>query len=121
MVASKLLSGSIALKEGKINDAIIDFSEAVYVEQNMVYNEPRDWLLNPKHYLGTAYLADKDGFNAEKIFKADLLNNSENGWALYGLYKALLLQKKNAEAAKVLARHKIAFSKADIKITSPVY
>ena len=121
VVASKLLSGSIALKEGKINDAIIDFSEAVYVEQNMVYNEPRDWLLNPKHYLGTAYLADKDGFNAEKIFKADLLNNRENGWALYGLYKALLLQKKNAEAAKVLARHKIAFSKADIKITSPVY
>ena len=121
VVASKLLSGSIALKEGKINDAIIDFSEAVYVEQNMVYNEPRDWLLNPKHYLAAAYLADGDGFNAEKILKADLLNNNENGWALYGLYKALLLQKKNAEAAKVLARHKIAFSKADIKITSPVY
>ncbi len=121
VVAGKLLSGTIALKEKKINDAIIDFSEAVYIEQNMVYNEPRDWMLNPKHFLGNAYLADKDGFNAEKIFGKDLENNNENGWALYGLYKALLLQKKTAEAAKVLVRFKIAFNKADIKITSPVY
>ena len=121
VVASKLLSGTIALKEKKINDAIIDFSAAVNVEQNMVYNEPRDWLLNPKHYLGNAQLADGNGINAEKTFNADLKNNHENGWALYGLYKALLLQKKNPETAKVLARFKAAFSKADIKITSPVY
>ena len=87
----------------------------------MVYNEPRDWLLNPKHYLGNAYLEDKDGVNAEKVFRKDLLNNNGNGWALFGLYKALLLQKKTAEAAKVLVRFKIAFNKADIKITSPVY
>jgi tetratricopeptide (TPR) repeat protein len=121
VVAQKILSGTIALKEGKINDAIIDFAEAVNVEQHMVYNEPRDWLLNPKHYLGNAYLADKDGFKAEQIFNADLKNNNENGWALYGLYKALLLQKKTAEAAKVLARFKTAFAKADVKITSSVY
>jgi len=121
VVASKLLSGTIALKEKKINDAIIDFSEAVNVEQNMVYNEPRDWLLNPKHFLGNAYLADKDGLNAEKVFKKDLLNNNENGWALFGLYKALLLQKKTAEASKILVKFRIAFNKADIKITSPVY
>jgi hypothetical protein len=40
---------------------------------------------------------------------------------LYGLYKSLLAQKKNVEAAKVLARYKIAFVKADIKISSPVF
>jgi len=49
------------------------------------------------------------------------LNNNENGWALYGLHKALLLQKKNTEAAKVLARYKTAFSKTDMKVTSSVY
>ena len=121
VIASKLLSGTIAMKEKKINDAIIDFSEAVYVEQNMVYNEPRDWLLNPKHYLGKAYLEDGDGFKAEKIFKSDLQNNNENVWALFGLHKALLLQKKNVEAGKVMARFKTAFRKADIKIVSSVY
>jgi len=121
VIAQKLLSGSIALKEGKRNDAIIDYSEAVNVEQNMVYNEPRDWLLNPKHYLGKAQLADGDGFNAEKTFMADLKNNNENGWSLFGLNKALLMQNKFNDAAQVLARFKLAFNKSDIKIQSPAY
>jgi tetratricopeptide (TPR) repeat protein len=121
IVASKILSGSIALKSGKTNDAITDFTEAVKVEQKMIYNEPRDWLLNPKHWLGKAYLVAGDGSNAEKTFNADLQNNNDNGWALYGLNKALLMQKKYNEAAPVLTRYKKAFSKADIKITSSVF
>jgi tetratricopeptide (TPR) repeat protein len=121
IVASKILSGSIALKSGKTNDAITDFTEAVKVEQKMIYNEPRDWLLNPKHWLGKAYLVAGDGFNAEKTFNADLQNNNNNGWALFGLNKALLMQKKYNEAAPVLTRYKKAFNKADINILSPVY
>ena len=121
VVASNLLSGSIALKIGKTNDAIADFTKAVSVEQDMVYNEPRDWLLNPKQWLGKAYLFAGDGSNAEKTFRSDLQNNNENGWALYGLNKALLMQKKYNDAAPVLTRYKTAFDKADIKITSPVY
>lgn len=121
VVASKLLSGSIALRLGQTNEAITDFTKAVSVEQTMVYNEPRDWLLNPKQWLGRAYLTAGDGSNAEKTFQSDLQNNNENGWALYGLNKALLMQKKYNEAAPVLTRFKTAFGKADIKITSPVY
>ena len=121
VVASKLLSGTIALKSGKTNEAIIDFTDAVNVEQKMIYNEPRDWLLNPGQWLGTAYLVAGDGSNAEKTFNADLQNNNNNGWALYGLNKALLMQKKYNEAAAVLTRYNKAFSKADIKILSPVY
>ena len=121
IVASKLLSGTIALKSGKTNDAIIDLTEAVNVEKKMIYNEPRDWLLNPGQWLGKAYLVAGDGSNAEKTFNADLQNNNDNGWALYGLNKALMIQKKYNEAAPVLTRFKKAFSKADIKILSPVY
>jgi len=120
-VASKLLSGTIALKSGKATDAIKELTEAVRVEQNMIYNEPRDWLLNPKHWLGKAYLVAGDGPNAEMTFKADLQNNNDNGWALYGLNKACLMQKKYNEAAPALARYKKAFSKADINILSPIY
>ena len=120
-VASKLLSGTIALKSGKATDAIKELTEAVRVEQNMIYNEPRDWLLNPKHWLGKAYLVAGDGSNAEKTFNEDLQNNNNNGWALFGLNKALLMQKKYNEAAPVLTRYKKAFNKADINILSPVY
>ena len=120
-VASKLLSGSMALKSGNATDAIKDLTEAVKVEQNMIYNEPRDWLLNPKQWLGKAYLFAGDGSNAEMTFTADLQNNNNNGWALYGLNKAFLMQKKYNEAARVLAKYKKAFSKADITLLSPVY
>lgn len=120
-VASKLLSGTIALKQKITSTAIIDYSQAVYVEQEMVYNEPRDWLLNPYPYLGAAYLADGDWYNAQRNFEADLKQNNENGWSLYGLYQCNVMAKKTAEASKAMTRHKTAFAKADIKITASVY
>jgi len=120
-VAHFLLLGIIHEDKKLYDGAVKYYKMADSVEATMVYNEPRDWLLNPKHYLGHAYLLKGDGVVAEKVFRKDLLNNNENGWALYGLYKALLLQKKTAEASKAMARYKAAFTKADIKIISPVY
>ena len=120
-VAHHLLLGIIHEDKKLYDGAIRHYKIADSIELNMVYNEPRDWLLNPKHFLGNAYLLKGNGANAEKVFRKDLLNNNENGWALFGLYKALQLQKRSAEAAKVMARFKTAFSKADIKIESPVY
>jgi tetratricopeptide (TPR) repeat protein len=120
-VAHFLLLGIVHEDKKLYDGAVKYYKMADSAEATMVYNEPRDWLLSPKHYLGNAYLLKGDGTNAEKVFKKDLLNNSENGWALYGLYKALLLQKKTVEASKAMARYKAAFAKSDIKITSPVY
>lgn len=121
LVAENLLKGTIALKEKRMVEAVEAFTKATSIEENMVYNEPRDWLLNPKHYLGNAYLETGDGMNAEKVFQKDLMNNNENGWALMGLYKALFIQKKNTEAESVLLRFKKAFGTTDIRTISPVY
>jgi tetratricopeptide (TPR) repeat protein len=120
-VAHGILAGAIALKEKNFEKAIASFQHAVETEESMVYNEPRDWVLNPKHYLGNAYLNAGQWKNAESTFKKDLLNNNENGWALFGLYSSLIGQRRKADADKVLVRFKKAFDKADIKITSSVY
>jgi tetratricopeptide (TPR) repeat protein len=120
-VAHFLLLGIIHEDKKLYDGAVKYYKMADSVEATMVYNEPRDWLLSPKHYLGNAYLLKGDGVNAEKVFEKDLLNNNENGWALYGLYRSFILQKKTAEASKAMARYKAAFNKADIKISSPVY
>lgn len=119
-VAENLLAGTIALKEKKYSEAIVAFEEAAVTEETMVYNEPRDWLLNPKHYLGNAYLKANRAKDAAETFERDLLNNRENGWALYGLWQAFSKQRKTTDAAKVMVRYKKAFSKADIKLTAPV-
>ena len=120
-IAEQLLSGTIALSEQHNDLAIAAFQKAVTIEENMVYNEPRDWLLNPKHYLGNALLKAGRYAAAKQIFLADLKNNSENGWALYGAWQALTAEKNKAEADKMLVRFRKAFAKADIKITSAVF
>lgn len=121
VIAENLLAGTIALKENRMSDAIAAMNKDVITEENMVYNEPRDWMLNPKHYLGNVFLFNGEGEKAEEVFKKDLLNNNENGWALYGIYKALLIQKKNSEALKLIGRFYKAFGNADIKIEAPVF
>jgi tetratricopeptide (TPR) repeat protein len=115
IVAENLLAGTLALKEDNIPAAIAAFSKAVATEENMVYNEPRDWLLNPRHYLGNALLKAGQWQDAEKTFREDLLINNENGWALSGLQQSLEGQKKFTEAKKVAVRFGRAFAKADIQ------
>ena len=121
VVAEHLLLGTIALKEKRFKDAIAAFEKAVTTDDMIVYNEPRDWLLNSKHYLGNAYIAIGNGTKAEEIFLKDLEYNNENGWALFGLQKALLMQKKIKETAAVQIRFKKAFTKADVKLTRAVF
>jgi tetratricopeptide (TPR) repeat protein len=119
--AENILIGSIALKEKKYTDAIVAFEEAVVTEENMVYDEPRDWMLNPKHFLGNAYLKAGRLREARETFEMDLLNNKENGWALFGLWQTLTAEKKTIQANKVLLRFRKAFAKADIKLYGPVF
>ena len=121
VAAENILIGTIALKEKRFSDAIAAFEEAVVTEENMVYNEPRDWMLNPKHYQGNAFLLAGRAREAREIFEKDLQNNQENGWSLYGTWQALKKERKNAEAVRILTRYKKAFSKADVKISAAVF
>ena len=121
IIAENILIGTIALKERKFSDAIAAFEEAVVTEENMVYNEPRDWMLNPKHYLGDVLIKAKRTKEAKEILLKDLLNNNENGWALFGLWQANTIEKKSAEANKLLTWFRKAFDKADVKLYGPVF
>jgi tetratricopeptide (TPR) repeat protein len=120
-VAEQILLGIIHQDKDLKDGAIRHFMMADSIESNMVYNEPRDWLLNPKHYLGDAYIKAGRYDDAIKILQKDLLNNNENGWALFGIWQALTAEKKTTEATKVLARFRKAFDKADIKLYGPVF
>ena len=121
VIAENLLAGSIALAGNRQDEAIERFKKAVTAEENMVYNEPRDWLLNPKHYLGNTYLKAGQWEAAKAIFEKDLLNNNENGWALMGLYQSLTAGKKKAEAQRVYARYQKAFLHSDIRLQNAVF
>jgi tetratricopeptide (TPR) repeat protein len=114
VIAENMLQGTIALKKENYENAIKYFTIAVEREKAMVYNEPRDWLLNPKYYLANAYFRAGNWKEAERIFNEDLKDNNENVWSLAGLYKTLKQQKRNYEATKAATRLKKAAASSDV-------
>ena len=112
-VALETLNGFIALKQNDFKTAITHLEKAAQTEWKMVYTEPRDWMLNPYQYLGSAYLADKNHKKAEEAFRKDLTRNAKNVWSLKGLEKSLRLQGKKKAADEVKKELKKASEKAD--------
>jgi hypothetical protein len=51
---------------------------------------------------------------AETVYWEDLRRNAENGWSLFGLWKALEAQGKTEDAARIEARFRRAWKDADI-------
>lgn len=93
-VASYILLGTIESKNNKKDAAIQYFKKAVLAEVSLVYNEPRDWLVPARHYLGNALLEKKNYREAEKVFRDDLKGQPNNYTSVKGLKAALLKKGK---------------------------
>ena len=87
-VARNLLAGAIAEAEGRQEAAINFYRAAVKEEDGMVYNEPEDWLLAARPYLGNALLKNKQFTEAKKAFEEDLKDHPNNLKSLKGLRAA---------------------------------
>ena len=117
-IAANLLSGEILMGENKIDEAIKEFTNAVLIEDSLRYNEPPDWKIPTRHFLGAA-LTDVGRYaEAEQVYVADLKVNRENGWSLTGLQKCLLKQGKKSEMTATAKRFGKAWKNSDIAITS---
>ena len=120
-IARTVLEGMIALEQGRTDEGIRKLQEAAKSEDQTRYDEPSDWLYPVRHMLGAALLESNKAYAAEMIYRADLVRNPENGWALFGLAESLRRQKKNDEAAAVQKRFTQAWAKADVKIKASSY
>ena len=61
-------------------------------EDSLIYNEPRDWLVPARHFLGNTLLTAKKYREAEKVFREDLKVQPNNFISTKGLQ--LSLQKR---------------------------
>ena len=93
-IAKYILMGTIAEKENNIDAAINYFTSAVATEDSLVYNEPRDWLVPARHYLGNALLNAKKYNEAEKVFRDDMKVQPNNYFSVMGLQSTILKQKQ---------------------------
>jgi tetratricopeptide (TPR) repeat protein len=117
-IAPEVLGGEIAAAKKNYDEAISHLEKAVRLEDSLVYTEPSEWHYPPRHALGAVLIEAGRPREAETIYWEDLRRNRENGWALYGLTKALEAQGKTEQAALIKQRFERAWSRADVKLTS---
>jgi tetratricopeptide (TPR) repeat protein len=120
-VAEALLDGEVRYRAGDQKGGFERLAEAVRREDALRYDEPPGWIQPVRHALGAALLQSGRYAEAEKVFRADLDRLPGNGWSLFGMGRALRMQKKNAKAAKYEAAFAAAWKDADVQITSPCF
>jgi hypothetical protein len=118
-VAIADLTGRIAEAKGDRTGAIAAFTDAVAAEDKLGYNEPPDWLLPERERLGVALLAAGRAPEAEAVFRAELAKHRQNPRALFGVWKSLQSQRRDATAAQ--RAFTAAWSGADVTLGDDLY
>ena len=117
-IAEAMLGGEISRRAKRFPAAIAEFQKAVRLEDALRYDEPPDWLLPPRQYLGEALLAAGRAKEAESVYREDLRRHRNNGWSLSGLEAALRQQGKSKEADDLKAQLAAVWSRADIPVSA---
>lgn len=120
-VAWHMLAGAIAEGKGELAKAEEMLRKAADLEENMVYNEPKDWILPPLPYLGNVLLKEKKYAEAEKIFNKDLAYNPHNCWALKGLVEARTGLGNKGGALQAQAALDKALKNTGLTLAAPVF
>jgi hypothetical protein len=117
-VAVPLLRGELLRAQGRRSEGITALREAAAAEDALNYDEPADWPLPVRPYLGAALLEAGDARGAETAYRQDLAIYPDNGWSLYGLAQA---QRKLGEAGAAedsARRYAAAWQWADMPLTA---
>jgi tetratricopeptide (TPR) repeat protein len=115
-VMDPMLDGEIAL--AKQDKAGIDtLRKAVAAQDILYYNEPLDFDIPVREWLGRALLRDGQYANAETIYREEIAKHPKDGRALFALAESLRKQGKAAEATKVRNQFATAWKAADTKLT----
>ena len=117
-VALPMLEGELALATGQRDSGIARLRDAVGAEDALAYNEPADWPLPVRPYLGAALLDAGRADEAARVYAQDLRNYPKNGWSLYGLAQAQRKQGKADLASRTEQQYRDAWQWADKPLTA---
>jgi tetratricopeptide (TPR) repeat protein len=117
-VAAPMLQGELALARGQRKAGIARLRDAAKAEDALAYNEPADWPLPVRPYLGAALLDAGRASEAARIYAQDLATYPANGWSLYGLAKAQRRLGDVRAAKRSERRYKDAWQWSDTPLTA---
>lgn len=121
LVAQLILKGVIAQEQKQYPEAISYLQKAVIAEDNLIYNEPRDWPIPARQYLGDVLIKAGQSAKAISVFNKDLTINPANGWSLTGLALAYQGTGNTVALKQVRERLKSSWKIKDTKIDSAVF
>ena len=117
-IAPEVLAGELAAARDDYDTAVAHLQRAVLLEDGLVYTEPSEWHYPPRLALGAVLLEAGRASEAETVYWQNLERYPDNGWALFGLSRALREQHKFGEAQLAEARFKLAWRDADVELTA---
>jgi tetratricopeptide (TPR) repeat protein len=120
-IAEPIVAARIAATSGRTDAAVAMLRQAAAAEDRVPYNEPADWFFPVRHLLGAQLLIAGRPVEAEQVYREDLRRNPHNGWALYGLAKALQSQGRTAAAQRVSAQFRTAWQNADVRLPGSAF
>lgn len=112
-IAEGILHAAILFSRQENNAAISSLTDAIRIEDSLIYTEPKDWMIPARQFLGAYLLQLGKPAMAEKIYREDLVWNPGNGWSLLGLCQSLEAQRKKKNLAVYRTKYQQAFSHAD--------
>ena len=117
-IAREVLAGELEAKAGRYDAALTSLDRAVRLQDGLSYTEPPDWYYPVRHTLGAVLLEAGRPAEAEVVYWQDLKKNQGNGYALFGLLQVMQAMDREAEAGEIEQRFRIAWSAADVELTS---
>jgi tetratricopeptide (TPR) repeat protein len=126
-IAEQMLQGEIEYRKGNHDVAYDHLRQAVYLDDNLKYDEPWGWMQPARHALGALLLEQGHVEEAEQVYRDDLglsdtlLSTSQhhdNLWSLHGLVECLERREQHAEAKHMRARLNLAKARADVPINA---
>ncbi|MFN0057654.1 MAG: hypothetical protein ACKVX7_04285 [Planctomycetota bacterium] len=117
-IAHHMLRGELAFRERRHDESFALLRHAAELEDQIIYDEPPDWIQPVRHALGALLVQAIRHLEAEAVFRDDLTRNPENGWALYGLVHCLEARGAGADAKLARDRFTRAWQKATFELKS---
>jgi len=121
LLAISVAKARIAIAQNDRDEAIGLLREAVGKEDRLAYDEPADWFVPVRHVLGAVLLDAGKPQEAEAVYREDLARHPANGWALFGLARALAAQKRSTEATTAQNQFATAWKRADITLRASAF
>jgi tetratricopeptide (TPR) repeat protein len=120
-IASLVLNAEIEHMRAHRENALKEIREAVQLEDGLGRAKPSAFYVPTRQVYGAILLWNDRPREAEQVYREDLEQNPENGWALLGLAQSLQAQKRTQEAAEAKSRAQRAHAQADVKPPTSVF